>query len=706
MTHESATSKILLVDDEPRNLLALEAVLQGEGRHLVRATSGQEALKYLLQEDFAVIVLDVLMPDMDGFELASLIRSRERSRHTPIIFLTAARKERPYVVKGYKLGAADYILKPFDPESLRSKVGVFVELSRKTDEVKRQAEQLAETTAFLNSILASTNNVAIAALDLDGVVQMWPEGARRLYGYAPEEMVGRRAVACLHPEEDVASGRLARFLERALQEGKAEGVFEQVRINGERFSASAEVVRRSNSQGVPVGYVAITQDITQRLRTEEVRLELAREQAARAEAEAQAAARAAEQERLAFLSEASRQLAASLDYEATLTGVARLAVPRFADWCAVDLLEPDGQVRQLAVAHQDPAKEELAREAQRRYPPDPDAPRGIFKVLRTGQPELYPDIPDALLREAARDAEHLALLRAVGFRSAIVVPLVARGRSLGVISFVTMESERRYGAADLALAEELARVCALAIDNALLYRDLQEAVRARDQFLSVASHELRNPVTGLKVTAQLLERTRERGALDGERLERSLTAMSAGTDRLARLTDDLLDVARLRTGRLEMRPRPLDFAGFVREVVERHRGHLTDRQTLELDVRDGCQLAADPDRLEQVLANLVTNAVKYSPEGGPIRVATRPEGGGVLLEVRDPGIGLPAGAAEAMFEPFGRAENAEARQIPGLGLGLHICRQIVELHGGRIWAESPGEGRGTTLRVWLPCGGT
>src|SRR5919204_1660313 len=165
MTRTPTTANILLVDDEPRNLLALEAVLQGDGRRLVHAASADEALKHILREDFAAIVLDVLMPGMDGFELAALIRSRERSRHTPIIFLTAARKERPHVVKGYKLGAADYLLKPFDPDSLRSKVGVFVDLFRKTAEVRRQAEQLAETTAFLESILASTNANAIAALD-------------------------------------------------------------------------------------------------------------------------------------------------------------------------------------------------------------------------------------------------------------------------------------------------------------------------------------------------------------------------------------------------------------------------------------------------------------------------------------------------------------------------------------------------------------
>src|SRR5919199_4155084 len=180
---------ILLVDDEPKNLITLEAVLAGEGRNLVSATSGREALRYVLEDEFAVVLLDVHMPEMDGFETAELIRSRDRSRDMPIIFLTAADRGETFVARGYSLGAVDYIVKPFDPDVLRSKVAVFVELFRRTEQVKQQAEQLVETTAFLNSVLEGSTEYAITALDVEGRILAWNEGARRIYGYAADELV-------------------------------------------------------------------------------------------------------------------------------------------------------------------------------------------------------------------------------------------------------------------------------------------------------------------------------------------------------------------------------------------------------------------------------------------------------------------------------------------------------------------------------------
>src|SRR5207248_5316997 len=204
-------------------------------------------------------------------------------------------------------------------------------------------------------------------------------------------------------------------------------------------------------------------DITERKQAEDERAELlAREQATRAEAEAA-------QQRLAFLAEASNELSASLDYEATLTSLARLAVPYFADWCGIDMVEEDGSIRQLAVAHVDPAKVEWAHELQRRYPIDPDAPRGVPQVLRTGQSEIYAEIPESMLVASAPDAEQLEILRRVGMKSAMLVPLVAHGRVLGVITFVVAESDRHYGPADLTLAEDFAHRAALAVDNARLF---------------------------------------------------------------------------------------------------------------------------------------------------------------------------------------------------------------------------------------------
>jgi signal transduction histidine kinase len=245
-------------------------------------------------------------------------------------------------------------------------------------------------------------------------------------------------------------------------------------------------------------------------------------------------------------------------------------------------------------------------------------------------------------------------------------------------------------------------VAGAAVREARLYREAQEAVRARDEFLSIAAHELRTPVTGIKGYAELLQRAQARGALDQERLERALSGLGVAADRLAALTGDLLDVSRLRLGRLPFAPGPLDLAALVREGAERL-GQRGGAHPLLLDVPDGdWMVEADAGRVEQVLANLLDNAVKYSPDGGPITLRMRREGDGVRLEVRDQGIGLSPGAEEAIFEPFGRGANAARAHIPGMGLGLHICRGIVERHGGRIWASSAGEGQGTTFAVWLP----
>jgi signal transduction histidine kinase len=418
------------------------------------------------------------------------------------------------------------------------------------------------------------------------------------------------------------------------------------------------------------------------------------------------AARTAERERaerrLRFLADASAQLAGSLEYGVTLERVARLAVPTIADWCFVDVLDEDGGIRRVEVAHADPAR---APEAAilRRYPPRPDMAEGIAKVLRTGVSELIPRFPAPLLPRIAVDAEHLRAVQSLGVRSCMRVPLIARGRTLGVISFLTTDSGRDYGAADLTLAEDLGRRCAVAIDNARLYEESQGAIRARDEFLSIASHELRTPVTGIKGYAQILLRAEARGQLDRERLRRSLATINEATDRLTALTSDLLDVSRIRTGQLPLRLERVDLAELLRGIVGRYRDQLDGRHRLVAAIPDGPVPAdADPGRLDQVLTNLLNNAIKYSPDGGEVRILLAPRDGGTLIEVADQGIGLPADASEAIFQPFGRAPNAARRSLPGMGLGLYICRTIVERHGGRIWAASDGEDRGTTFGLWLP----
>jgi len=232
------------------------------------------------------------------------------------------------------------------------------------------------------------------------------------------------------------------------------------------------------------------------------------------------------------------------------------------------------------------------------------------------------------------------------------------------------------------------------------------AVQARDTFLSIAAHELKAPLTALKGGAQLLRRRQLRGQLDPDRLIGGLDTLIRSIDRLSTLTDDLLDVARLRTGQLPLIAQPLDLTPLPADAVAviRDREDGDDRLTLDADPALPPVLA-DGARIEQVIDNLLDNAIKYSPDGGVVAVTVRAEGAGVSMGVRDTGIGLPPEASELIFEPFGRASNAATSTLPGMGLGLFICRSIVERHGGWIRAESAGEGRGTTMTFWLPWAG-
>jgi signal transduction histidine kinase len=423
---------------------------------------------------------------------------------------------------------------------------------------------------------------------------------------------------------------------------------------------------------------------------------LVREQAARAVAESA-------QERLGFLAEVSSALAASLDYHETLQQVARLAVPVLADWCTVNIVEEDGNARRLAVAHVDPTKEALVQQLVDLFPIDPEGTSGPAHVLRTGQARIVPEVTAADVARAISDPEHRQFIDQLGVQSVMYVPLVARGHIIGVMSFIASVSRRHYGAADLALAEALGERCGMAIDNARLYQAAQEAIAARERFIAVASHELRTPVTNISGFAQLLKHNVRQGGLERERAEHYVDRLLAATQKLTTLTMELLDVSRLRSGKTTVQLQSFDLAARLRDITARFAAEDGAKHHLIAQLpATPLPIVADVSQIEQVVTNLLENAIKYSPEGGDIHVSLTEQDDGVLLQVRDEGIGLPEGAAAAVFEPFDRGSNAERLVLPGLGLGLYICRTIAEAHGGRIWAESPGEGQGTTMSLWLP----
>jgi signal transduction histidine kinase len=405
-----------------------------------------------------------------------------------------------------------------------------------------------------------------------------------------------------------------------------------------------------------------------------------------------------------FLAEVSKQLASSLDYETTLQAIPRLAVPALADWCAVDILDEDGSIRRLAFAHDSPQRQQAGSELVRRYPPDPTAPYDVPQALRTGSSALVQEVTDELLARESTDAEHLQLLRELGLVSAIIVPLLARGRTLGALTFGTADSGRRYGEPDLALAEELAVRCALAIDNARLYRLAREAVQLRDRFLASVSHDLRSPLAAISGQSQLLRRiARGEHIKLGSRLGDGLSRIEATVGRMTRMIDELLDVARLELGRpLELECGRVDLVALVRFRIAEHQQY-TDRHFIQQAGEPSLVGEWDAARLERVLDNLLSNAIKYSPDGGLIRVAVvrdeDEEGAWAILSVRDEGVGIPADDLSRIFEQFHRAQNVG--RIGGTGVGLAITRQIVTQHGGSVTVDSR-EDNGSTFTVRLP----
>jgi PAS domain S-box-containing protein len=406
------------------------------------------------------------------------------------------------------------------------------------------------------------------------------------------------------------------------------------------------------------------------------------------------------EESLRFLAQASDVLASSLDPEAALSAVARLAVPRVADWCAVHIPGEEGTVRLVTVVHPDPAKVALAQQLHQRYPPTPETPRGVCHVLQTGESTFVPDVADSCLTAYARDAEHLALVRSLGLKSCLIVPLRARGRTLGSLTFATAESGRHYGPDDLGLAEDLARRAALAVDNARLFREATEADRRKDEFLAVLGHELRNPLAPVRNSLHILRNRCD----DDPKAIQVVGMMERQVTHMVRLVDDLLDVSRIARGKLELRKQPVDLAALVARSIEAVRPFLDERQhRLGLAVTGGpLRLEADPARLEQVLSNLLHNAGRYTQPGGRIRLTVGREGDFAVLRVQDNGIGIRREMLPRIFDMFTQADRVPGGLSEGLGLGLTLVRSLVEMHGGMVSVSSPGPGRGSEFVVHIP----
>jgi PAS domain S-box-containing protein len=400
-----------------------------------------------------------------------------------------------------------------------------------------------------------------------------------------------------------------------------------------------------------------------------------------------------------FLAKATELFSSSLNYEETLKTLTSLAVPEIADWCTVDIAdETHLPHRRLAVAHVDPAKTEYAWELYRKYPSDPENDQ-VAAVMRSGQPQLVSTIPEGMLEALVKDEEQLRIVHELGIFSWMVVPLRSRGRVLGAISFVSSDSQRRFTDIDLRHAEEFARRASVAIDNAMLYRDAQEANRAKDEFLATLSHELRTPMTSILGWARLL-----RMGLPVDEEKDAVEAIEKSALVQAQLIDDILDVSRIISGKLRVDPVPVDLRTIVEAALTtvHPAAQAKNIEILTSFPRALPAVAGDEGRLQQVIWNLLSNAIKFTPRGGTVTVRITSAGSLLRLTVQDTGEGISPEFLPHVFEAFRQQDSSTTRVHGGIGLGLAIVRYIVELHGGRASVESAGAGKGSTFMVELP----
>jgi PAS domain S-box-containing protein len=419
------------------------------------------------------------------------------------------------------------------------------------------------------------------------------------------------------------------------------------------------------------------------------------------------------EERRKFLLRAVDELGSSLDYETTLSAVARLTIPVLADWCAVDIID-GARSKRVAMAHIDPTKIAAVEELERRYPADPEAKTGLPELLRSGQAQLLPEIPRELITAAALDEDHLRLIDALGLRSYMGVPLKSQGKTIGAITLAMAESHRIYSEKDLVFVQALADRASLAIENARLFREVEmaraataaklsdeaerrrqaeEAARFAEMFVGILGHDLRNPLNAVTMAARLLLR---KSTGDITPVERIL----ASAQRMSNMVGQLLDLTRSRlAGGIAVERKPIDLDTIVADVIDELR-RVSPGRDIHWEKGSGEQAFVDPDRLAQVVSNLVGNALLHGDRSRPITVGLSASSSFIAFVVHNDGPPIPDHLLPVIFDPFRRTTVRDERS-QGLGLGLFITRQIVLAHGGRIDVTSKAEA-GTTFRVTLP----
>ncbi len=544
--------------------------------------------------------------------------------------------------------------------------GVTLDISERI----RAEQQYLEQKERLDGIIQSAMD-AVITIDESHRIVVFNRAAEQMFRVAADQAIGLPLETFL-PEKYVRAhrGHIAEFDRTGVTSRSMTrpGAIEARRMDGSVFPIEATISKVETPGGKL--FTAILRDQTEKVRRET---------------------------RQAYLAKASRIVASSLDYQTTLSNLAEITVPDFADWFAVDLLTADGNSLELVcVSHRDREKVELARELRRRYPVDLKSPMYRTNVVNTGETEFFPEIGDDVLTAAITDPELLLITRSLGLRSSIAVPMRSRGRIIGAITFIQGESNRYYDNLDRDTAEELTGRAAVAIDNARLYRDAQQAIRNRQDILSIVSHDLRNPLHAIEISAVLLKRL-----AGDDRLEKPVDRISRAARRAMALIEDLNLVAKIEEGGgFRLAREAVSLNALLEEVQDGFQLLAQDKGlTLSVErIEQDATLSVDHKRLYQALANVISNALKFSPAGSVVEVGARRDGDAIAFRVHDEGPGIPAEHFANIFQKNWQGENAKDF---GSGLGLYIAKAILEAHGGAVSVES-AEGEGTTFFLSLP----
>lgn len=559
----------------------------------------------------------------------------------------------------------------------------------RSEDRERIAEALRTTRERYRRLVETANDI-IYTHDLEGTILSLNRAGERLTGYSREEARGRNIAEFVAPEQLKLARRMIDL--KVAEGGATTYEVEFVARDGERIpvEVSTQLIREGDRA---VGVQGIARQIAERRRVEG-------ERARRLDSERRARERAeAGQRRWRFLAEAGSLLASSLDYETTLKTIARLAVPTLADYVTIDMRVDGGGIRRVETAHVDAEKERIAWEIARRYPPYAARRSAVARTLREGRAILIAEVPEMYLRRIAADEHHLELLRRLEMRSGIVAPLVAHGRTLGSLTFVVTESDRHYGEEDLAFAEALADRAALAADNARLYREAQEAIHAKTDFLAVISHELRTPLTSIITCTELLES----GILGDPTKEQrtQLDHIFGSANELLGLIEEILAFSRVEAGGEEVRLEVVEVGPFVRQVAALIEPIAAERRLeFRIEAPEDTSIRTDGGKLRKILLNLLSNAVKFTEEGS-VELRVSLAGDVIVFSVEDTGGGIAAEDRERIFQPFWQVDGPDTRRVGGAGLGLSVTRRFARMLGGDVTVESEPDA-GSTFTVRLP----